>query len=160
MKKNVFFPWIFASLTMLNISVAFSAWEVPGKMFYKMPDEQLVFRDMTMVKEEQNDHKIVLRGKNSEIVSDHIHSKEVHGRKVLTIVFKNVPHAKNKIMILTGTYLRGTNGGLYYGDIYVKAKGSDDDLSLKSLATLDFTGHHPGPDDVRFVGGFKFKKML
>jgi hypothetical protein len=162
-KKKVFWSLmiIFMSLHGAFVSATDeTSWdnlEIPGKVFYKTKENKLVFRMMTLVKE--MDHKRVrLKSEKVDLVSDQIYTKEIHGKVVKNIVFKRVPHAPGKWMILTGTLIKGDNGGIYFGDIYLRA--------VKSMGEVEniFDDHgllnnNSDNSSIEYIGGFSFKKV-
>ncbi len=69
--------------------------------------------------------KVILEFQGKEVESDSFRSAEVLGRKVFNVRFTDAPGtAKGTETLLTGTYLRGDNQAVYFGDFYLKAAGA------------------------------------
>ena len=103
------------------ISMAAQAVEVPGKVIYKMPAGELVRRDVALDVPPRGEGKVIWKTAHHTLESHAFKTKKHLGRTIFSVVFLNVPGApKNTAMALVGTYLRGTNEVIYYGDIYSK----------------------------------------
>jgi len=78
--------------------------------------------------------------------------EEQNGRSIFTVVFLDPLHTGKRVAyFLRGTYLRGTNVALYYGDIFAKGyqRGEEDTLTADRATT-----------ELYYVGGFGFRKQV
>lgn len=131
--------------------------EVGGRFIYKMPAGELVLRDATLDVPPRGQGKVVLKYSLGSIESDKFRHKTVNNRTVFQVLFMNPPGAPaNSAMVLSGTYMRGTNGVIYFGDVYGKVL-SDDSDHLKTLQAFDaLAAHHEGWNH---AGGFEFNNL-
>lgn len=153
----------------LFISSASFAVEVPGKVFYKMPAGELVQREVSLDVPARGQGKVILKSAHHSLESHAFKTKKVNGRTIFSVLFLNPPGAPaNTAMVLTGTYLRGSNYVAYYGDVYSKPfteetqqtqiQGErllDEVLNLHDIAQAE-----QGEESWKFSGGFKFGMKL
>ncbi len=151
----------------LSFATSVSAVEVPGKVIYKMPSGELVRRDVSLDVPPRGQGKVVWKTANYRVESHAFKTKKHLGRTIFSVLFLNVPGApEGTAMALVGSYLRGSNEVIYYGDVYGKhisnqseaeqnPEGLLDEL-LKSHETLD----HGDEKDWHYAGGFKFGKEI
>ena len=146
-----------------STSLAFAV-EVPGKVIYKMPSGELVRRDVTLDVPPRGQGKVVWKTANYRVESHAFKTKKHLGRTIFSVLFLDVPGApEGTAMALVGSYLRGSNEVIYYGDVYGKhveaAAISNPEAMLDevlSVTTLD----HEGEKDWHYAGGFKFNKEI
>lgn len=118
--------------------------EVPGQLFYKMPAGNIVTRNVSLVVPVRGEGDVILKSEHHQITAHHFEHKEVHGRKIFKAMFMNPPGApEGTCLVLTGTYLRGDNLVLYYGDMYQSQNGQGGE------------GMNP-----QYAGGFNFQMPL
>ncbi len=147
-------------------SVARAA-EVPGKVFYKMPSGELVQREVKLDVPPRGQGKVIFKSAHHSLESHAFKTKKTHGRTIFSVLFLDPPGApEHTAMVLTGTYLRGTNYVAYYGDIYSKTYEGDRQSLLgeqmldEVLSSHDQDDANQDGDDWKFSGGFKFSMPL
>ena len=140
--------------------------EVPGKVIYKMPSGELVRRDVTLDVPPRGEGKVVWKTANYRVESHAFKTKKHLGRTIFSVLFLNVPGApEGTAMALVGSYLRGSNEVIYYGDIYGKHLEGDSSGNSSPDSMLDellqsATFQHEGESDWHYAGGFKFGKSI
>jgi hypothetical protein len=165
--KHLLKVFIATTYSALLLSSASLAVEVPGKIFYKKPSGELIAREVKLDVPPRGQGKVLLKTTNHTLESHAFKSKLVHGRTVFSVLFLDPPGAPaNTAMVLTGTYLRGTNYVAYYGDIYSKIYSGDrqsdfgEKLMDEALAAQDESAPSLPDGDWNFAGGFKFSMPL
>jgi len=138
--------------------------EVPGKVIYKMPSGELVRRDVTLDVPPRGQGKVVWKTANYRVESHAFKTKKHLGRTIFSVLFLNVPGApEGTAMALVGSYLRGSNEVIYYGDVYGKHVEADastnPEIMLDELLTTS-TLEHGDEKDWHYAGGFKFGKEI
>ena len=113
---------------------------VDGKIVYKLPSGDLVEREVTLEVPERGQGEVILSGEGFEWKTKMFRSYKIKDRTTFVAAFKGEADGKKFTLALSGTYLKGSNKILYYGDVY-KTKGH---RLLMNLASFDY------------VGGFKF----
>lgn len=149
-------------LTGLSVEAA----EVPGKVIYKMPSGELVRRDVTLDVPPRGEGKVIWKTANYRVESHAFKTKKHLGKTIFSVLFLDVPGApEGTAMALVGTYLRGSNEVIYYGDVYGKhmdesptSQDQADRLLDEVLGQTSF--QHDDNKDWHFAGGFKFGKVL
>ena len=137
MKLLLILPFFF-------FSVSSWATSVEGKLVYKMPNQELVTRVVNLTVPARGQGEVVLSGKNFEWRTDNFWHLSKGGQTLFFAVFKTQFQDFKSTILFKGTYLKGTNKILYYGDMY-KKKGHHE-ISIESeLSSL------------RHSGGFKFE---
>lgn len=163
------------SASMFLSSKSFAV-EVPGKVFYKMPAGDLVSRAVKLDVPPRGEGKVIFKSEHHELESHAFKTKKAHGRTVFSVLFLNPPGAPaNTAMVLTGSYMRGSNYVAYYGDVYSKTisegmqqlqqEGQQSQRAgqklLDEVLNLNFARNaEQGDDDWKFSGGFKFGKKI
>ncbi len=122
-----------------------------GSVAYKMPSGELVSREVSLEVPARGQGEVVLRSGDWEVRTTNFKSGELHGRKVFVVSFENVPGAPaGTKAVYHGTYMRGTNRAIYYGDVWATAASEEEQQSNQefelSLDTAKLT----------HVGGFYF----
>lgn len=147
-------------------SIALAA-EVPGKVFYKMPSGEMVKREVKLDVPARGQGKVIFKTTNHNLESHAFKTKKAHGRTIFSVLFLDPPGApEHTAMVLTGTYMRGTNYVVYYGDIYSKTYDGDkqslqgEQMLDDVLAAHDDATSTASQDDWKFSGGFKFSMPL
>jgi hypothetical protein len=141
-------------------ATAAHAVEVPGKVIYKMPSNELVTRDVSLDVPPRGQGKVIWKSAHSTMESHAFKTKKMNGRTIFSVLFLNPPGAPDHTaMLISGSYLRGTNEVIYYGDIYSKhfteGHGDFDGLLNDAEATMDQDG-----SEWSYAGGFKFGKTI
>ncbi len=150
-------------LLLVNLLIAPRLWstEALGKIFYKKgPNGDLVYRDMTLEVPTRGQGKVVLRSQNSDftITSHRFWTERVRGRTIFYVLFVGLKpptdtHYKTAL-VYAGTYTRGKNEAVYYGDFFKKRYLVKDENSLFEREGIDnYLQYH----DFRYSGGFWFK---
>lgn len=127
--------------------------EAPGYVFYKLPSGELVKRETTLVVPARGQGDVVLRSETRTTTASRFWTETSAGKTTFHVQFNNPPGApENTVLLFKGTYLRGTNKALYYGDVYKKsgAETSQDDHHRHGR-------HHRRHKDFTYAGGFFFK---
>jgi hypothetical protein len=127
----------------------------PGHVFYKAPDGALVKRELNLTVPPRGEGEITLSTDRWSASTSHFFSKEVAGGIEFTVVFvKPFPEHSESSLVLTGSYMRGSNAAVYWGDLY-KTKTA---LTDPMIRLLEITQLSPRVAPfLRHVGGFKFK---
>lgn len=151
----------------LFLAHAANAAEVPGKVFYKMPNGELVQREVKLDVPPRGQGKVIFKSAHHSLESHAFKTKKSHGRTIFSVLFLDPPGApEHTAMVLTGTYMRGTNYVAYYGDIYSKTyQGDKESLQGEQmlddvLSAHDTADSNQSSDDWTFSGGFKFSMPL
>jgi len=131
--------------------------EAPGKIFYKMPSGEIATRNVTLQVPARGQGEVILRGNQNEIVAERFFSRTQNGRTIFYVIFDEFPgRQESERAVYRGTYSRGTNKALYYGDVFVVTDGSSSDEDLHfSLSEVE----EESPD-ARYVAGFYFKAEI
>lgn len=147
MRGCFFIPFLMlAALTV----VAEASIDAPGKVFYKMPSGEMVTRDVTLEVPSMGQGKVVLKGSNFSLTADRFFTVHHNGRAIFYVVFSGFPTSKEgEIAVYRGTYTRGSNLAIYYGDVFVGQDNQDDDAMVNALSD--------GNDDFKYIAGFYFK---
>jgi hypothetical protein len=145
---------------LFTLATSAHAVEVPGKVIYKMPSNALVTRDVRLDVPPRGQGKVIWKSAHSQMESHAFKTKKLNGRTIFSVLFLDPPGAPDHTaMVITGSYLRGTNEVIYYGDIYAKHyEGGHGDI-----ATLLDDAEQSLEDDGSgwaYAGGFKFGKTL
>lgn len=129
--------------------------DAPGHVFYKGKEGALVKRDVTLTVPPRGEGELVLSAENWKASTTHFFSYETAGRIVFTAVFiKPFAGHSESSLVLTGSYLRGTNKAVYWGDMYkTKTEIAPHMISfLKTSPEIALGSHY-----FTHAGGFKFK---
>lgn len=117
---------LFAAVLFLGLDVhAAAGVEAKGHTLYKMPTGELVNREVSLFVPAKGQGKVLLKFQGGEIEAKSFSTREARGRTVFYVQFEDVPLApKGTDMLFKGTYLRGTNEAVYYGDIFGRNKSA------------------------------------
>lgn len=139
---------LFASLFALSTSGFAQTVTADGHVVYKMPEGELVTRDVALEVPMRGEGDVFLLGGGQRVKAAGFKAKEENGRMIFAIAFVDPPGAPaGTIGVFHGTVLHGTNQVIYYGDIYKL----DSDKGLTE--NWDDVTH-----DVTYLGGFHFMK--
>lgn len=163
--KNLSHRFVLIVLSVMSWSFAASAVEVPGQVFYKMPTGDLVFRDVTLDVPPMGRGKVIFKSEHYNIESHGFKTIKSHGKITFAVVFLNPPGAPaNTAMALVGSYIRGSNHVMYFGDVYAKqyeAGATSEDMAKLLEGAFDAsTSREDNSQDEHpwtFAGGFRFE---
>jgi hypothetical protein len=114
------------SLLLSSAAMAAGSVEATGKVFYKKPSGEIVQREMSLEVPSRGQGQVVLKWESGSLVADSFSSRQESGRTIFYVLFRNVPFAPaGTEMAFKGTYSRGTNVALYYGDLFSRLSGTD-----------------------------------
>lgn len=91
---------------------------VDGKITYKLPSGSLVDRIVTIDVPERGQGEVILTGEGFEWKTKIFKAFNSKKQTFFTAAFHTEHMNKKSTVLLKGTYLKGTNRILYYGDIY------------------------------------------
>lgn len=135
---TLIFALFFSGAVIANSSVA-------GNLVYKLPNGELVKRAVTLEVPSRGQGEVVLRGTKFEWKTTKFWTVKKAGKTTFVAVFKTQFRQFKSLIALKGTYLKGTNKIMYYGDTY-KKKGHN--FEAESLVGFNYSG------------GFKFEYDL
>lgn len=124
--------FLLTTLIALAFSAPTFALDANGKIFYAIPGGEIVKREATLAHSvsEKGKHEVSLVFGSGEKASVNEAKKVVvqknAGRTVVQMLFvleKPETDGHKIALVLSGTYLQGTNGKLYYGDMYKRSMG-------------------------------------
>jgi len=127
--------------SVLFFGVSVSATPVDGKIFYKLPSGELTERRVTLEVPSRGQGEVVLSGANFEWRTTQFKTVVKNGKTSFIAAFKTSFMSFKSTMILKGSYLRGSNKILYYGDLYKRDGHKSSELSITNA---------------QYQGGFKF----
>lgn len=154
MKKLMNICFVVSSLFAAGLA---SAVEVAGNFVYKMPAGELVVRDAVLDVPPRGQGSVVLKYAGTSVSSDKFRTRESHGRTIFEVLFMNPPGPPaNTAVVLTGSYIRGTNAVIYYGDVYFKTVSESEQAGL-DFENADFLGDHGGWSH---AAGFQFNTLV
>ncbi len=141
-------------LLMLSTAGVAGSIEAPGEMFYKMPSGELVTRSAVLEVPSRGRGDVVLKGGSQNFVAERFFTKKRNGRSIFYVVFDNYPgRQEGEKAVYRGTYTRGSNAALYYGDVFILSE------QVEEQEDLDYLLSDPGADEdsARYVAGFRFR---
>ncbi len=143
-------------------AMAVDSVEAPGKIFYKMPSGEIVKRQAALVVPARGEGDVVLKVGDHEKVAHHFFSTHKNGRVIFYVVFvRDHELEEGYAKVFRGTYLRGTNKAIYYGDIFkVRSEGHRNDELVNELEDSMEEGDEHPHHDATYLGGFKFKALI
>ncbi len=148
------YTFFVVSLLIGSTSAQASNTEAEGKVFYVAASGEIVKRDVTLEVPSRGQGDIILRNtsRSFESTAHAARSQELNGRVVFTVLFLN-PGNMGDDLVFRGSYMRGSNKAVYFGDMFKKPTGTGHSLDIESIerSILD---HHAGWNH---AGGFKFK---
>ncbi len=140
--------------------VASASVEALGEVFYKMPAGNIVKREITLVVPMQGKGDVSLKTSTQEIKASKFWTEHAHGKTIFYVAVENPPGApENTIALFKGSYLRGTNVAVYYGDVYQTVQRG----KLKDFLDLMGPGGKKLPKKQKsqiYVGGFFFQAPI
>jgi hypothetical protein len=133
---------IFLAMSLLLFSSVAFATPVGGKIFYEIPGaNRVAVRDVSLDVPARGQGEVVLRGKGFEWRSDKFWTVKNDGQTIFYVAFQTEFEEHKATILFRGTYLKGSNLILYYGDFYKK---SGHDFVNRDIS------------DFKYKGGFKF----
>jgi hypothetical protein len=149
------------SVAIMPASKSFAV-EVKGAVTYKMPQGQLVNRDVILDVPPMGQGKVkwISNGKVSE--SHSFRTRKVNNRVIFEVLFVNpVGAPPETAMALSGSYLRGTNGVIYYGDFYGRKIAKDADFAAVEAewSSSDGIFEQSNASEWTHGGGFMFTTL-
>jgi hypothetical protein len=130
-----------------------AAVEAEGKVFYKLPDGTVTIRDATLVVPEKGQGDLVLKSGDKETKAHARSSRQQSGRTIFYVVFLDAPGAPaNTATIFKGTYTRGVDAAVYYGDFFTKPYSNPEELAHAAEAGTE--------DGFTYQGGFMFAASI
>lgn len=113
---------LFAVIFALALPVlAANGVDAKGKVLYKNKDGKLVSREVSLFVPEKGQGDVVLTAGETKVKAHAFKAVKQGNRTIFAVVFLNPPGAPEKTAAgFMGTYMRGTNLAVYYGDMYAK----------------------------------------
>ena len=131
--------------------------QAPGDVFYKMQNGEIVRSELTLEVPMKGQGDILLKTNTTDFKATKFWTEHKSGRTIFYMTFDNPPGApENTKAIFKGTYIRGTNVALYYGDIYQIVSSVKQAKEFSQLRP----GHHQKEKDLKYIGGFFFKSPI
>lgn len=165
-QKGLLMANIFAisALTVFSFATSAHAQSIvaQGKVVYKMPSGEIVFRNASLEVPSRGQGDVILRSGDFELKSHAFKSHEQNGRIVFNVIFLNPPGApENTVALYKGTYLRGSNLAMYYGDAFTGTYTDEQKAiqvlnSLKAETPLLETSH----PELTYAAGFQFSAAV
>jgi hypothetical protein len=159
---EIFKKWkligMIACLSIPGVAAAQSV-DAPGNIFYQMPSGEIVTRDATLRVPARGIGNVELIASGGSFVAERFFSREANGRTVFYVVFADYPGAsEDDRAVYRGTYVRGSNLALYYGDVFVTDhRNCETDAAIESLFGADSAAEF---DDATYVAGFSFSATI
>jgi hypothetical protein len=145
---------IYLSLVFLMLSFNAYSSEAPGKVFYKIPHtNEIVKREMSIKVPMRGEGEVVLVSSSGhETKTKNFWTTRKFGRTVFHVFFNALtnptdPNSPSVSMLFKGSYIRGSNKAVYWGDVFLGGKG----LKAQQIKDMKFFRH---------AGGFAFKKEI
>ena len=136
---------------LLSTSVFAASIEAPGKVFYKMSDGQIVWRDAVLTVPARGEGDVVLKSGGVDTTAHAFTTRTLNSRTIFYVVFLDSPGApEGTATVFKGTYSRGTNVALYYADFFSKPVTS-------SAIGGSLIPEESPESDWTYEGGFWFK---
>ena len=128
-------------ISVLMISLSTFASNVPGELYYTLPNGELVNRSVTLTVPARGQGEVTLSGEKFNWSTTNFWSENINGENIFYAVFQTSFMNFKSTIAFKGTYLKGDNKIIYYGSMYKKK------------------GHHEVNNDIsdfKFSGGFNF----
>lgn len=117
-----------------------------GAVVYKHPNGQIVNRECSIFVPSMGRGDVALKCSNFEVRSREFTTERNANQVIFTVLFRDIEGApEGAIAKYRGTYLRGTNQALYYGDVFSSLDAQADINSMQGW---------------QYTGGFMFSKSL
>lgn len=149
-----------AFLLCFTFSSIASAAEVAGKIVFKDKSGKLTTVDAKIDVPPRGEGKVVLTAGGYRAESDQFRTRKENGRVIFEVVFSSFAALEsNRAFAMTGSYQRGSNGVIYYGDVYAHQLNGFDSLSFNDwLFELDdLSANHSG--NWNYAAGFMFTTL-
>lgn len=142
-----------AGVALLSTGAMAESVTAPGKVAYIMPSGELVKRDISIEVPARGEGDLFMLAGGQKIKAHAFKTIKANNRTIFAVLFINPPGApENTAAVYYGTYMRGTNEAIYYGDIYSKTfDGNSQQSENDLLEHWDDVTH-----DVKHIGGFYF----
>lgn len=131
--------------------------DASGQVFFKKADGVIEKKPVTLLIPKRGEGQAYLKSGRILVEAEKYFSVDKNGRKIFYMIFDQFIGQKNKEKaVFRGTYIRGTNKALYYGDVFLVGdlEGSEQDLDFE-LSNLDQSGR-----SIQYNGGFYFNRDL
>lgn len=116
-----------------------------GYVSYTHPDGNIVTRDCSLWVPARGQGDVTLKCGDWSTSSKNFYVDKNFGKTNFSVIFDNMDGAPEGMMAwYTGSYLRGKNQALYYGDVFT--------------STMDTTTYQSS--EWSYVGGFMFNKSI
>jgi len=117
-----------------------------GQVTYEHPNGQLVSRDCSLFVPSRGVGEVTLKCGDFSTSSAEFSTERVDGQVVFTVLFREMTGApEGTVAKYRGSYLRGSNKALYYGDVF---------------ASSDVTARLDSSTSWQYAGGFSFSKAI
>lgn len=128
--------------------------DAQGKVFYVVPEGDLVTREVTLTVPACGQGNVALSSSSGwRVESNTFFTKKENGQTRFIVIFQNPKGDNpNKFLTLRGSYLRGKNLAKYWGDLYTVTFPEGTPNQLQEVERLTHL-HHYGTH----AGGFAFK---
>lgn len=149
--------FVVALLALLPAKAFSTTLDAPGKVFYKMPNGEIVTREATLEVPARGQGDVRLKGSHTEITARRFFSRSHNQRTIFYVIFDEYPgQQQGDVAVYRGTYSRGSNMAIYYGDVFIMSEEelAQDDLHAK-LSEGSQTHDH-----VKYVAGFYFRAEI
>lgn len=132
--------------------------DAPGKIFYKTGDNSIVQREAVLQVPARGEGKVYLKSGRISVEAQRFFSRQLGGRTIFYVIFDQYPGQQNNdLAVYRGTYTRGSNMALYYGDVFtIKNTQSIDEDFLHDEMSLTEQGSFGS----KYVAGFYFKSEI
>lgn len=138
-----------------------------GGVFYKMPSGELINRDASLEVPARGQGDVILRSGDLALTAHGFKTAHKGDRTIFYVVFLDPPGApENTAIVYRGSYLRGSNGAKYWGDVFTKHFEKTGELAdlLKNpgVDSLVYDLEIDGNDGQAWhhAGGFWFKATV
>lgn len=117
-----------------------------GFVTYKHPNGELVNRECSLSVPAMGVGQVKLKCGVHEMITSEFDTTRRHGRIIFSVIFRDIDGApEGSASKYRGSYLRGSNQAIYYGDVY-----SSSDASAGLV----------GDTAWQYTGGFMFSKDI
>jgi hypothetical protein len=144
-----------------NAQISTTSVQANGFVSYKMPSGEIVKRNAVLEVPAHGQGDIILKSGGRELRSRDFHVGHSGAQTFFIVKFDSCPQFDGRSIVLHGTYLRGSNEALYYGDFYTRDGNSGDSSSgdwENLLSGERLSGGHPYGWTYR--GGFYFRAPI
>ena len=138
-----------AIATLFSLNLAFADVTAGGHVFYVTPTSgDLVYRNVSITVPSRGQGDVTLTMPGLTATADRFFTVESKGRKVFYVVFTGLPFmGDDEQLVFRGTYQRGNNEAIYYGDSFKVSPSAD---IVKAMER----------GDASHSGGFFFRAVI